>query len=163
VASDISHEDEAEEAAFSTIERAVLAPAAMLRDRTPSFQARVSWWMDQCFLPSLYSNMTERGDRLLEEVLELPQAHGYDREGVATLVDYVYERPVGEPAREVGGVVVTLTGYCWVARQDMHAAGEAELSRINQPDVMAKIRAKQEAKRALHFVTPLPGTVSGAR
>lgn len=122
-----------------------------------SFQAGVAEWMGQCFLPLLYSNMTERGDRLLEEVLELLQAHGYDKTRVATLVDYVFGRPVGEPAQEVGGVMVTLAGYCWVAGLDMHANGQAELDRINQPDVMAKIRAKQEAKNALHFDTPLPG------
>lgn len=122
-----------------------------------SFQADVAEWMSHCFLPSLYSNMTERGDRLLEEVLELLQAHGYDKTRVATLVDYVFGRPVGEPAQEVGGVMVTLAGYCWVAGLDMHANGQAELDRINQPDVMAKIRAKQEAKNALHFDTPLPG------
>ncbi|MGF6494207.1 hypothetical protein ABIE56_002398 [Luteibacter sp. 621] len=154
---DMSREHEAEEAPFNTVERAVLAPAAMLRHRIPSFQARVSWWMDQCFLPSLYSDMTERGDRLLEEVLELLQAHGYDQARVPTLVDYVFKRPVGEPAQEVGGVMVTLAGFCWIARLDMHAAGEAELARINQPEVMANIRAKQEAKNALHFDTPLPG------
>ncbi len=124
---------------------------------TPSFQARVTAWMDQCFLPSLYSNMTERGDRLLEEVLELLQATGYDRSRVATLVDYVYGRPAGEPSQEVGGVMVTLAGFCWIAGLDMHADGERELIRITQPEVMAKIRAKQEAKNALHFDTPLPG------
>ncbi|WP_207785181.1 hypothetical protein [Stenotrophomonas maltophilia] len=126
-------------------------------DLGQTFQAHVAEWMGQCFLPSLYSNMTERGDRLLEEVLELLQAHGYDKARVPTLVDYVFGRPVGEPAQEVGGVMVTLAGYCWVAGLDMHAAGDAELARINQPDVMAKIRAKQEAKNALHFDTPLPG------
>ncbi|KOA98625.1 hypothetical protein AE929_09535 [Xanthomonas arboricola] len=113
--------------------------------------------MGECFLPSLYSNMTERGDRLLEEVLELLQSHGYDRTRVATLVDYVYGRPVGEPAQEVGGVMVTLAGYCWVAGLDMHAEGARELERITQPEVMAKIRRKQEAKNALNFDTPLPG------
>ncbi len=133
------------------------APPAQAVDLGPSFQAGVAEWMGQCFLPSLYSNMTERGDRLLEEVLELLQAHGYDRARVPTLVDYVFGRPVGEPAQEVGGVMVTLAGYCWVGGIDMHAAGDAELARINQPDVMAKIRAKQEAKNALHFDTPLPG------
>ena len=122
-----------------------------------SFQSRVSRWMDQCFLPSLYSNMTERGDRLLEEVLELLQSGGYDRQRVATLVDYVYNRPPGEPSQEVGGVMVTLAGYCWIAGLDMHADGERELARILQPEVMAKIRAKQAAKNALHFDTPLPG------
>ncbi|WP_416056916.1 hypothetical protein [Stenotrophomonas maltophilia] len=127
-----------------------------------TFQAGVAEWMGECFLPSLYSNMTERGDRLLEEVLELLQAHGYDKRRVATLVDYVFGRPVGEPAQEVGGVMVTLAGYCWVAGLDMHANGQAELDRINQPDVMARIRAKQEAKNALHFDTPLPGDLAAA-
>ncbi|HEL3804538.1 TPA: hypothetical protein UMT99_000603 [Stenotrophomonas maltophilia] len=136
---------------------------AALAGRQPvgqTFQAGVAEWMGQCFLPSLYSNMTERGDRLLEEVLELLQAHGYDKARVPTLVDYVFGRPVGEPAQEVGGVMVTLAGYCWVAGLDMHVAGDAELTRINQPEVMAKIRAKQEAKNALHFDTPLPGNAA---
>lgn len=139
---------------------AIFANLPHLAARQPvgqSFQAGVSEWMDKCFLPSLYSNMTERGDRLLEEVLELLQAHGYDKARVPTLVDYVFGRPVGEPAQEVGGVMVTLAGYCWVAGLDMHAAGDAELDRITQPEVMAKIRGKQEAKNALHFDTPLPG------
>ncbi|MBH1529892.1 hypothetical protein I5T99_12595 [Stenotrophomonas maltophilia] len=123
----------------------------------PRFQADVADWMGQCFLPSLYSNMTERGDRLLEEVLELLQAHGYDSARVPTLVNYVFGRPVGEPAQEVGGVMVTLAAYCSVAGLSMQADGQAELDRINQPDVMARIRAKQEAKNALRFDSPLPG------
>lgn len=131
-------------------------------DLGQTFQAHVAEWMGQCFLPSLYSNMTERGDRLLEEVLELLQAHGYDKARIPTLVDYVFGRPVGDPAQEVGGVMVTLAGYCWVAGLDMHADGQAELDRINQPDVMARIRAKQEAKNALHFDTPLPGNAGAA-
>lgn len=139
-----------------------LAPPAQAVDLGQTFQAGVAEWMGQCFLPSLYSNMTERGDRLLEEVLELLQAHGYDKGRVPTLVEYVFGRPVGEPAQEVGGVMVTLAGYCWVAGLDMHAAGDTELARINQPDVMAKIRAKQEAKNALHFDTPLPGGAAPA-
>lgn len=136
---------------------AAIAALAARQPGAQTFQAGVSEWMGQCFLPSLYSNMTERGDRLLEEVLELLQAHGYDQGRVGTLVDYVFGRPVGEPAQEVGGVMVTLAGYCWVAGLDMHAAGDAELRRITQPEVMAKIRRKQEAKNALHFDTPLPG------
>ncbi len=159
-------EDEVSEAfdtqlarAKEAVSRAVVytAPPAPGVDLGQTFQAGVAEWMGQCFLPSLYSNMTERGDRLLEEVLELLQAHGYDSARVPTLVDYVFGRPVGEPVQEVGGVMVTLAGYCWVAGIDMHAAGDAELARINQSDVMAKIRAKQEAKNALHFDTPLPG------
>jgi len=141
--------------------QAYTAPPA--REGVPEgvdFQAGVERWMDQCFLPSLYSNMTERGDRLLEEVLELLQSGGYDRSRVATLVDYVWGRPAGEPGQEVGGVMVTLAGYCWIAGLNMHAEGARELERITQPEVMAKIRAKQEAKNALHFDTPLPGAAA---
>ncbi len=138
----------------------IAAPPAQAVDLGQTFQAGVAEWMGQCFLPSLYCNMTERGDRLLEEVLELLQAHGYDKARVPTLVDYVFSRPVGDPAQEVGGVMVTLAGYCWVAGLDMHVHGHAELARISHPEVMARIRAKQEAKNALHFDTPLPGNAA---
>lgn len=122
-----------------------------------AFQQRVAAWMDECFDRSLYGNMTERGDRFLEEVLELLQSKGYDPSRVDTLVRYVYSRPIGEPSQEVGGVMVTLAGFCSVAGLDMAQAGIDELARITSPDVMQKIRRKQAAKNALHFDTPLPG------
>ena len=59
------------------------------------------------------------------------------REGggrIATLVDYVWSRPIGEPEQEVGGVMVTLAAYCLAADLDMHAAGETELARILQQE-----------------------------
>ncbi len=130
----------------------------MVAHRT--FQSRVADWVSHCFQADLYSDMTERGDRLLEEVLELLQAMGYDPARIATLVTYVYGRPAGEPAQEVGGVMVTLAAYCQVAGLDMHADGERELARILSPQVMSSIREKQRAKAALQFDTPLPGGAS---
>jgi len=53
--------------------------------------------------------------------------------------------------------MATLAGFCWIAGLDTHAGGERELDRINQPEAMAKICAKQESKNPLHFGTPLPG------
>lgn len=122
-----------------------------------SLQERVGAWMHEAFVSSLYSDIIERGDRLLEEVLELLQSKGYDPARVATLTEYVWGRPAGEPGQEVGGVMITLAGFCHIAKIDMHAEGEREMARIAQPEIMAKIRAKQEAKNALHFDTPLPG------
>lgn len=123
-----------------------------------NFTARVGKWMDVCFVPSLYSNMTERGDRFLEEVLEKLQSHDYDPTRIPTLVSYVWGRPKGEPSQESGGVMVTLAGLDYIAGVDLDTAAWSELRRIELPEVMAKIQRKQAAKNALHFDTPVPGS-----
>ncbi|MBN9529772.1 MAG: hypothetical protein J0H82_26430 [Alphaproteobacteria bacterium] len=123
-----------------------------------SFQARVAPWILDCFGPVVAKDRQERGDRLLEEVLELLQSGGYPPERVAALVAYVYGRPAGEPAQEVGGVMVTLAAYCLAHELDMHEAGDAELSRVSEPATIARIRAKQAAKpTGSALPIPVPG------
>jgi hypothetical protein len=112
------------------------------------FQDRVAPWLRACFGPTIAADQLERGDRLLEEVLELLQSGAYPPERVAALTAYVWGRPVGEPSQEAGGVLVTLAAYCLALGIDMHEAGEVELARINVPENVAKIRAKQAAKPA---------------
>lgn len=109
-----------------------------------SFQGRVQPWMMACFGPEISSDRLERGDRLLEEVLELLQSGQYPRDRIASLTNYVFDRPQGEINQEVGGVMVTLAAYCLAHGLDMHAAGETELARIWTK--IEKIRAKQAAK-----------------
>ncbi len=119
----------------------------------PPFQARVMAWMLDCFTPEITADRLERGDRLLEEVLELLQSGNYPRDRVAALCDYVYGRSAGEPFQEVGGVMVTLAAYCGAHELDMAEAARVELARIEQPEITLKIRAKQAAKprgSALH-------------
>jgi uncharacterized small protein (DUF1192 family) len=108
------------------------------------FQNRVDPWMQVCFGPEVSADKLERGDRLLEEVLELLQSGDYPRERIAALTDYTYGREKGEPAQEVGGVMVTLAAYCLAHDLDMHTAGETELARVWTK--VEKIRAKQAAK-----------------
>lgn len=110
------------------------------------FQARVEPWFRECFPAAVCDDRLERGDRLLEEVFELLQSGDYPAERVAALRDYTWGRAKGEPAQEVGGVMVTLAAYCIAHNLDMHEAGEAELARISQPAIVEKIRAKQAAK-----------------
>lgn len=110
------------------------------------FQQRVEPWFRECFPQSVCDDRIERGDRLLEEVLELLQSGDYPPERVAALRDYTWGRPKGEPAQEVGGVLVTLAAYCISHGLDMHEAAETELARINRPEIIEKIRAKQAAK-----------------
>lgn len=109
-----------------------------------TFQSRVLPWLDKCFGPEIAGDRLERGDRFLEEALELLQATGYPRDRVSALEKYVYERPIGEPSQEVGGVMVTLAAHCLAHDIDMHKAGETELARVWTK--VEKIRAKQAAK-----------------
>lgn len=113
---------------------------------TATFQKRVATWVVEVLGAEAANDMQERGDRLLEEVLELLQAHGYDAARVSALCNYVYGRPVGEPVQEAGGVMVTLAAFCRAAAIDMQAAGEQELERINRPDLRDRIVAKQATK-----------------
>jgi hypothetical protein len=121
------------------------------------FQRRVHAWLLECFGSQIASDKVERIDRFTEEAMELAQSLGYSRERAHALIDYVFDRPTGEPSQELGGVMVTLAALCPAHGLDMHAAAERELARITQPEVIAKIRAKQAAKptgSALPIATP---------
>lgn len=122
-----------------------------------SFQDRVSPWMIICFGLEIAADRLERCDRFIEEALELVQAMEYPPERAHALVDYVFNRPMGQPAQEVGGVMVTLAALCLAANLDMHEAGETELARIWTK--VEQIRAKQAAKprgSALPTTSPTP-------
>ena len=116
------------------------------------FQPRVQPWLMECFGLMIAGDREERNHRFLEEALELVQAYGCSTTEAHKLVDYVYGRDVGEPAQEVGGVMVTLAALCLANDMDMHAAGETELARIWTK--VEQIRAKQAAKPQM---SPLPG------
>lgn len=111
---------------------------------TRSFQTRVRDWIVACFGLAISDDKIERGDRLLEETLELLQSGDYPAARAHAIVEYVYGRPAGEPAQEVGGTIVCLAAYCSAHGLDMAAAGETELARIWTK--MDKIRAKHSAK-----------------
>lgn len=125
------------------------AAIEVMRDAEPtsddvSFQDRVDPWMQACFGAEISADKLERGDRLLEDVLKLLQSGDYPSERIAALTKYVWSREIGEPAQEVGGVMVTLAAYCLAHGLNMHTAGETELTRIWTK--VDKIRAKQAAK-----------------
>jgi len=108
------------------------------------FQARVQPWLMACFGAMIAGDREERNHRFLEEALELVQSLGCTASEAHQLVDYVYGRDVGEPAQEVGGVMVTVAALCLANKLDMHANGETELARIWTK--VEAIRAKQAAK-----------------
>ncbi|HEY9027270.1 MAG TPA: hypothetical protein VIP05_23460, partial [Burkholderiaceae bacterium] len=109
-----------------------------------SYQQRVDPWLLACFGDEIARDKQERNHRFLEEAVELAQACDCTASEAHQLVDYVFGRPAGERAQEVGGVMVTLAALCLSHQIDMHEAGEVELKRIWTK--VEKIREKQRAK-----------------
>ncbi len=118
------------------------------------FQNQVKPWLDACFGAAIAGDKTERNQRFLEESLELVQSCGCTQSEAHQLVDYVFGRAVGEPAQEVGGVMVTLAALCLAHALDMHKAGATELERIWTK--VDEIRAKQSAKPRFGVVQEVP-------
>lgn len=116
------------------------------------FQLRVHTWMIACFVDAIVYDRVERNHRFLEEALELVQAGGCTKAEAQQLVDYVYGRPVGMIAQEVGGVMVTLAAFCSAWGVDLGRCGDDELLRVWMK--IDQIRAKQAGKPKFR---PLPG------
>lgn len=119
------------------------------------YQARVHDWILACFGAEIGADKIERNHRLLEEALEAVQAGGCTRSEAHQLVDYVFDRSVGDLWQEVGGVMNTLAAFCTAHGLDMAECGERELARVWTK--VEAIRAKQAAKpkhSPLPMVTP---------
>lgn len=69
-------------------------------------------WAVRSFGAEHVYNKSVRALRLAEEAIELAQALGVSREKMHEQVDAVFNRPVGEPWQEMGGVMVTATILC---------------------------------------------------
>jgi hypothetical protein len=109
-----------------------------------SFQGGVKAWLIACFGEEIAKDKIERNHRFLEEALETVQAAGCTKSEAHQLVDYVFDRPVGDLHQEVGGAMVTLAALCQAHELDMDAEAAKELSRIWTK--VEQIRAKQAAK-----------------
>ena len=111
-------------------------------------QRLVSEWVAAAFGPASAADRRKRALRLLEEALELFQAEGGDEPQAVALAGRVFSRPPGEPAREAGGVAVTLLSWCAAAGADASAIEAAEIARVlARPltEAQARYRAKSEA------------------
>jgi len=100
------------------------------------------------------TDIAERLARYAEETNEVLQAFGMSREDMHQLVDYTCDRPPGEPAKEIGAALLTLTSLCVIAGYDIMACGEADLEKLQRPETIARIRAKRSTR---HGRGPLPG------
>lgn len=130
-------------------------PIVALVEPESTFQSRVKEWVLACFGKKIAADKVERSHRFYEEATELVQARGMTREDAHVLVDYVYDRPVGEVAQEVGGVMITLAAMCNTDDINFAEQGEVELKRVWAK--VEQIRAKQAAKPKN---SPLPSSIN---
>lgn len=122
------------------------------------FQTVAGRWMQETFGDLLsVTKKSVRNFRFFEEATELIQAGGMTREQAHELVDYVFNRPVGDLQQEVGGTMLTLTALCATNGVELAYAAYAEIERTHQPEVREKIRRKQASKMG---DGPLPGTAT---
>lgn len=118
------------------------------RTEVNALQNLVSKWMAKVFTSEIADNPRQRMQRFLEEALEWFQAEDMSKADAIALVDYVYGRPKGEPEQEIGGVAITTLAACSRLGYSFFACAWREFERVNQPEMIDKIRAKQDVKNA---------------
>lgn len=106
-----------------------------------SVMSRIAFdWAERCFGKDHVRNFAIRALRTLEESLELSQSLGVSRELAHLSVDKVYDRPVGNPEQEMGGVLHTMNILCESWGAEPAEIAERELRRCLQksPEHFAK-------------------------
>lgn len=83
--------------------------------------------------------------RLIEEVFELAQAEGVGEEAINALVRQVYDKPPGEAAQELGGVIICLVAYAAQRGLDVEEAYWTEFERLMDPRMIEKVRRRNLA------------------
>lgn len=127
----------------------------------PDFQRRVAPWMQVTFGETISNDKAERNHRFLEEALELVQACGCTRQEAHMLVEYVFDRPLGEIGQEIGGVCVTLAALCLAQRRDLHAEGDRELRRIwGKVEALRAKQASRPKASPLAAEMPIPAAIA---
>lgn len=119
-----------------------------------NFQKHVAQWCVMVFGETIARNIKTRCYRFYEEATELVQSLGMTQDECTTIQKYVFGRPVGVPRQEMGGTMVTLAALAEPAGLEMWEDGWCEAHRCEQPEVIAKIRAKQANKPNPEDVLP---------
>jgi hypothetical protein len=93
-------------------------------------QKLVYAWGVRCFGKPHMMNASIRSLRLAEEVVELAQSLHVSRDRMHRLVDIVYDRPIGQPVMEMGGLMLGVVALCEAAGWDPEECLQVELGRV---------------------------------
>lgn len=109
-------------------------------------------WVRAAFGNETMRAPDERAARVLEEAVELAQALGVTKATADKIVSYVFDRPIGNPMQEAGGVGITLLACCEAIGISADETEAKELRRVlSKP--LSHFADRQVAKRALG-ITP---------
>ena len=118
-------------------------------------QGLAAQWVTERLGRACLLNRYERALRVLEEATELAQAEGVYQDDARRVVDYVFNRPVGEPKLEAAGTAVALLAWAEAADNNLRSLIETELHRltdITAAQVQAKHAIKVDARVACRRV-----------
>lgn len=118
-------------------------------------QATVFAWGSKAFGREQMNSPRQRGLRFMEEAIELAQALDVDLGQLHKLLDYVYGRPKGEPAKELGGVGVTMLALAQCLNLSAEHTECVEVRRI-LAEPIEKFTARNQDKNDAGFVAKEP-------
>ena len=121
-------------------------------------RAVFQWVRDTFGDPSTVAG--ERVKRVLEEAAELAQSEGLTRDHARAIVDYVFGKPPGDPAQEVGGLGVTLLAYCESRGISADREERLEFERVLAVDP-AHFRARHNRKADAGIAVRVPEPETG--
>lgn len=113
-------------------------------------QADTHAWCVAAFGDHDARSIPQRGLRLIEEAIETAQACGCDPAMLHRLIDHVYAKPVGDLAKELGGLGVTLLSLAEAAGVSADEAEKQEIERVRAKP-LSHFAARNAAKAAAGF------------
>lgn len=121
-----------------------------LRDARERRQRDIFAWTKEAFGEAEATSFEQRGLRLLEEAIEAYQAVGGHADVAHRLVDFVFGRPVGDIAQELGGVQVCVLALAASVEASADEEERREVARVLSKPV-EHFRKRNAAKNAAGF------------
>lgn len=109
-----------------------------------NYATRCLKWALHTFTSNLVYNTHERCARFIEEAFELVQALGFNKRRILAILDTVYDKPKGEPRKELGDVMNTLALLAITHQMDENE--EAQITLEANWLRVEEIRAKNDLK-----------------
>lgn len=108
------------------------------------FQGRVNDWMQNCFGPAIAADQQERNYRFIEEAIELVQACNLPKERLLQIVEHVYTRAAGQPAEEIGDVMISLAALSSAAKVNMEQSAVTGVAKCVKNTELIRKKRKEK-------------------